>query len=264
MDSDKRCSIIVSSCDAYSDLWNPFFNSFFRHWGDCSFPIYLLTESKECEIEHIKTIKAGIDTNWSDRLKFALSYVKTDRIILILEDFLLRSKVDNHEVESCLSIAFKENINMLRLIPRPSPDKKDNEYENLGLISPGSKFRVSTQSAIWDTQVLNELLVPNESIWEFEHNGSKRSNSITKFYSVINPVLTYKHHVVERGKWFPWSSRYFLKQDIGIDLGAREVMNFFETSRWILQKSIGPLANRLPKAIRSLLKPFLLRIKIID
>ena len=110
---NKNCAVIVSSCDAYSDLWNPFFNSFFRHWGDCSFPIYLLTESKECEIEHIRTIKAGLDTNWSDRLKFALSYVKTDRIILILEDFLLRSKVDNHEVESYLNIASEENISAL-------------------------------------------------------------------------------------------------------------------------------------------------------
>ena len=153
---------------------------------------------------------------------------------------------------------------MLRLIPRPSPDLNNKVYDGLGMINPGSKFRVSTQSAIWDKDVLLDLLEPDESIWEFEHKGSIRSQKYDNFYSVFKPVLTYRHHVVERGKWFPWEALYFSYKRIGVDLSSRQVMNLFETIRWLLQKTLGPIANSLPKSIRSFLKPILKRLSLID
>jgi len=36
-----NCSILIPSCDKYSDLWRPFFTLFWRHWPDCPFPVYL-------------------------------------------------------------------------------------------------------------------------------------------------------------------------------------------------------------------------------
>ena len=98
--SQNKCEIIVSSCDAYSDLWTPFFNSLFQHWEDCPYPIYLLTEEKECNIENVTTIKAGKNTNWSDRLITASKELRTERILLILEDFFLRSKVKKINIKN--------------------------------------------------------------------------------------------------------------------------------------------------------------------
>ncbi len=260
----KKCSIIVSSCDAYSDLWTPFFNSLFKYWEDCPYPIFLLTEEKDCNIENVVTIKAGKNTNWSDRLITATKELKSERILLILEDFFFRSAVNSSSVNDLLNLSLKESIPMLRLIPRPSPDLNNKVYDGLGLINPGSKFRVSTQSAIWDKKVLLDLLEPNESIWEFEHNGSMRSQKYNDFYSVFKPVLTYRHHVVERGKWFPWEALYFSMTGVGVDLSSRKIMNIFETIRWLLQKTLGPIANSLPKPARSLLKPVLKTLHLID
>lgn len=260
----NTCSIIVSSCDAYSDLWTPFFNSFFKYWGDCPYPIYLLTEEKDCTVENVKTIKAGKSTNWSDRLIIATQELKSERVLLILEDFFLRSKVNSSSVSDLLDLSLKENIPMLRLIPRPSPDSNNKVYKGLGIINPGSKFRVSTQSAIWNSDVLLDLLEPDESIWEFEHKGSIRSEKYKNFYSVFKPVLTYRHHVVERGKWFPWEALYFYLKGIGVDLSSRKIMSTFETLRWLLQKTLGPIANNLPKKIRALLRPVLSFLKLID
>lgn len=264
METNKGCSIVVSSCDAYCDLWEPFFNSFYQNWPDCPYKVYLLTENKTCNREGIQTIKGGFNTNWSDRLITALSFIHEERIILILEDFFLRSKVDTSSVDSLLDLSKSEDIPMLRLVPRPSPDLNNHVYDGLGLINPGSKFRVSTQSAIWNADVLLDLLEPNESIWEFEHKGSIRSGKYDNFYSVLKPVLTYRHHVVERGKWFPWEALYFSRKGIGVDLSSRKVMNIFETIRWLLQKTLGPVANSLPKSIRSLLKPILKKLRLID
>ena len=260
----NKCSIIVSSCDAYSDLWTPFFNSLFKYWEDCPYPIYLLTEEKECNVQNVVTIKAGKNTNWSDRLITASKELSSERILLILEDFFLRSKVNSSSINDLLDLSLNENIPMLRLIPRPSPDLNNKIYDGLGLINPGSKFRVSTQSAIWDKDVLLDLLEPDESIWEFEHKGSIRSQKYENFYSVFKPVLTYRHHVVERGKWFPWEALYFSMKDLGVDLSSRKVMNIFETIRWLMQKTLGPIANSLPQSVRSFLKPVLKKLRLID
>ena len=39
-------TIIVNSCDKYSDLWYPFFELLRIQWPDLSYPIILNTESK--------------------------------------------------------------------------------------------------------------------------------------------------------------------------------------------------------------------------
>ena len=39
----QLCSVLVPSCDAYADLWIPFFALFWRYWSDCPFPVYLGT-----------------------------------------------------------------------------------------------------------------------------------------------------------------------------------------------------------------------------
>ena len=216
------------------------------------------------QVQNVVTIKAGKNTNWSDRLITASKELSSERILLILEDFFLRSKVNSSSINDLLDLSLNENIPMLRLIPRPSPDLNNKIYDGLGLINPGSKFRVSTQSAIWDKDVLLDLLEPDESIWEFEHKGSIRSQKYENFYSVFKPVLTYRHHVVERGKWFPWEALYFSMKDLGVDLSSRKVMNIFETIRWLMQKTLGPIANSLPQSVRSFLKPVLKKLRLID
>ena len=47
IDKNSQYAVVVSSCDAYSDAWKPFFKLFFKYWSDCPFPIYLVTNTRE-------------------------------------------------------------------------------------------------------------------------------------------------------------------------------------------------------------------------
>jgi hypothetical protein len=50
--TNNNLSIVVSSCDSYSDLWNPFFTLLKKYWiGIEKYPIYLCTESKKITFE---------------------------------------------------------------------------------------------------------------------------------------------------------------------------------------------------------------------
>ena len=42
----SNITVLVNSCDSYSDAWYPFFTLWKKYWPDCKYPIILNTESK--------------------------------------------------------------------------------------------------------------------------------------------------------------------------------------------------------------------------
>lgn len=253
--SQLNCSVVVSSCDAYNDLWGPFIKTFKKNWPDCNFNKYFITENKEIFDKDFKTIKCGLNKNWTDRLHYALSNIDDDFIILLLEDFFLRSRVDNQQVHYFVNYIKKNNLNMIRLIKRPKGTLLNSQHSSLMEIQKNDLYRVSTQGSIWKKQTLLNLLKTNESIWEFEINGTQRSTVYENFFCVKKDVLTYWHHVVERGKWFPWEVFYFgVIKKVKIDKKKRKTMSIFETLKWLTNKIFARFISKFPACIKKPLK----------
>ena len=253
--------IVVPSCDAYQDLWQPFFSLMFRYWPDCPYPIALLSNSLQFDHHRITNISVGGDkSDWSGRLSRGLSQVPTQSILLILEDFFFRTKVDQSRVAEAVRNFETLNAKCLRLIPRPAPTDTSNPsgFAKLGTITVGTPYRVSTQAAIWNKAVLQELLQSGESIWSFELDGSERSAKFdTGFFGTTDHVLTYRHHVVEKGRWFPWSAREFAKQNIGCDFSRREVMTPSQALKWTIRKSLSWPKSFIPWSLRRSARKFI-------
>lgn len=263
--SKLNCSIIVSSCDSYEDLWKPFINTFNKNWEDCDLKKYFITENKEFIDTRFLTIKCGLNKNWTDRLLYTLSTIDDDYIILMLEDFFLRSKIDNSKIHYFINYIQKYNLNMIRLIKRPEGFYLNINHPELMEIKKNDLFRVSTQTTIWNKKVLINLLEKNENIWQFEINGTLRSKSFNNFFCVKKDVMTYRHHVVERGKWFPWYALYFgLINRVGIDLKKREIMNIFETIKWLANKLLSVPLSKLPNYLKRPIKYFAKKLKIYE
>ena len=263
--SKLNCSIIVSSCDSYEDLWKPFINTFNKNWEDCNLKKYFITENKEFIDTEFLTIKCGLNKNWTDRLLYTLSTIDDDYIILMLEDFFLRSKINNNKINYFVNYIQKYNLNMIRLIKRPEGYYSNNNHPELTEIKKNDLFRVSTQATIWNKEVLKNLLEKNENIWQFEINGSLRSKSFNNFFCVRKDVMTYRHHVVERGKWFPWYALYYsLINRVGIDLKKREIMNIFETIKWLTNKLLAVPLSKLPIYLKRPIKYFAKKLKIYE
>jgi hypothetical protein len=247
--------MLVASCDAYSDLWRPYFAVLDRYWADCPFPIALVTEAKRPEFKGVKALRLGQGLDWSSLMVRALDALSTRYVLLTLEDFFLRETVDSARVLRLLEEVKKDSLNMLRLIPRPGPPRGRLKTSHYGLLPVNAPYRVSTQAAFWRVDVLRNLLVEGENAWQFEVNGSVRSHRYQGFASVWDAALPYRHHAVERGRWFPWAVLRFRYLDIAIDLRARPVMTIPETSRWVLSKLTAGVVTRVPRNVRSRLRP---------
>ena len=248
---NPECSVLITSCDAYSDLWKPYFNLFWKHWPDCPYPVYLSANHREFHHPRVKTLNAGSERNWTNQLRIQLESIDTPYVLMSLEDFFLRQPVSTAAVQQCLQALSDLNGHMIRLVRRPGPDRPVPGHPGIGSMDQGAPYRVSTQAAIWNRQSLLGLMQRDESIWAFEVSGSERSRHYaTGFYGVQKDVLRYGHHVVERGKWFPWEARTFGRADIGCDFQARGIMTNKEALRWCVGKTRAMALDLLPWRLR--------------
>jgi hypothetical protein len=221
---DLTCSVLVVSCDRYSDLWQPFFSQFWRYWPDCPFPVYLGVNQKAYSNARVRVIQAGEDRSWSGNLRFFLNQVDSRYVLPLLEDFFLSKIVRTGEIVHHLAALDGLQGTMLRLVPNPPPNSRIRDYSSFGSLHPLAPYRVSAQAALWNRTGLLGLLDDRDNPWEFESNATARSRMYPDgFFCTYRPLLPYRH-VVERGEWFWAAARFYKKQNIGCDFEARPVM----------------------------------------
>lgn len=241
----SEVSLLVLSCDRYSDLWQPFFTLFWQNWSDCPFPVYLLSNYQSCDDPRVTTLPVGEDVSWSGGLKQALTRIPTPYVMLLLEDFFLLSAVDTPRILACYNTLRQLDGDMLRLKPDPPPNHPVAGFSAIGQIDKDAFFRISTQAAIWRREFLLSLLQERESAWEFEVKASDRSRQISdRLYCTWEPVLDYSH-AIEKGKWFRWAAKRFGEMEIGCDFTRRPVMTVGESWQWNSVRISGQLRMRL-------------------
>ena len=101
----KDTSVLIYSCDKYSDVWGPFFTLFFRYW-DCPYQVYLATETEQCLIPEVKTINT--EGTWSERMQQAVKEIPTKFVIGMCEDMFFRRKVRQDIIDNCIMDMHKD------------------------------------------------------------------------------------------------------------------------------------------------------------
>jgi hypothetical protein len=221
----NKTAVLISSCDSYQDLWEPFFTLFFRYWPDCPYPVFLSTNHLKYDHPRVKTIRTGEDTDWSSGFRITLEQILHPYVIVMMEDFLPIKSVDTVKIESLINYMEKKKAGCLRLNPCPGPDKSCIDNQDVGEINKGSDYRLSLQAALWNKQILLELLLDGESAWELEINGTKRTNVLdVPFLSVAgDPAIPYFCTGVVKGKWVRGAVKLCEREGIEVDLAARSI-----------------------------------------
>ena len=259
IDIQNKFAILVVSCDKYSDLWNPFFKSFFRFWPDCPFDIYLLSNYKYANIPKVRNLLIDDDISWSDNLYKGLNKLKEDYVFLFLEDLFLIDFVETNKVLKIFKWILESNANYVRI--NPSAVKADKKFNELvGIVSKGTIYRTSTVLSVWKKAILLNLLKENESAWDFEIDGSLRSDTYDGFYATWGKYFSILNTVI-KGKWQRKAIRKLNSIGIEIDFNKREIMTFEETIKYYFSKQKSKLLKFIPSKYRRNLKDFILKGK---
>ena len=238
----KDCTLVVSSCDAYEDLWPAFFKILSIEWPNIECPIVLNTESKSynypgLDIRTFRMYHPGEKIPWSRRLRETLEKIESKYIIFMLDDFFLQGTVDTKRLKQCLDSMEQNNrIVSFCFMETFSSNVKDERYiqfERRPLIAP---YKLNCQAALWKRTSFIKYLKKDENPWEWETMGNWRTYRYPRdiFYSQIPngdyifPYI-YKANGINwgglalyRGKWYlPYVEPLFKKHDIEMNFSVR-------------------------------------------
>ena len=110
-----KYSILVNSCDGYSDTWPTFFYLLKKNWKGEVPTIYLNTESKQFNYPdldiRVLNLLPGKSKNiaWGERLIDCLQRIEDEYIINMLEDFYFESSIDVDIIDKCYDYLLVNN-----------------------------------------------------------------------------------------------------------------------------------------------------------
>ena len=221
-------SVLIYSCDKYSDVWGPFFTLFFRYWN-CPYQVYLTAETEQCLIPEVKTINT--DGAWTDRIRQAVEEIPTDYIIGMCEDHFIRRAVRQGIIEKCEEYMDKnENIACFNF-EKEYDWTNPSDYPGFGRKPNGSSYRKSCQPTMWRRKILLELLADSANPWMWELSPAPDDY---EYYIWTGPeeelVFEYGYHNnnwcgIMKGRWVAHDViPLFKKEGIDIDYTIRGIV----------------------------------------
>jgi hypothetical protein len=241
--SKTSLAVAVLSCDAYSDLWTPFFHCFTKQWSDCPFPVYLESNQIDRTFAGVKTIPVGRGGTWSQDLRRFLEQIPETHVLIFLEDVFLTAPVVTHKVSRYFDDATALNASYFRLRPVPMPDSR--VQAGIGRLSPDALWRTAAAFAIWNKSRLLDILDDRENAWEFDTGSFVRTRADPNFYCTYRFVFSFCHGV-QKGKWFPWSYLRMKWKGVPLEKNRRRIMNFREGLRSFVDLMITNIFQMVP------------------
>ena len=251
----RDMAILVCSCDKYEDVWKPMFEMFYKFWENCPYNVYLMTNNASFDHPKVKTLSTGDDITWSKAFRNALERIEEDYVLIIMEDYILQSKVKNNDFKIALKYMKNNEIDYFRIFPAPRPTIKYGKCGdfNIGKIEPNAPYRVSLQAAIWKREYAISIIDDKDSAWQFEHMGSKRSSRDgSKFISVWDKtprlMLDYYCTGVIQGYWIKEAVELCNKYGVEVDTTRIHIEPFkVRMKRLISVNYLGPIKNVIKK-----------------
>jgi hypothetical protein len=153
-------TILTSSYDGYSELWEPHYKLLFKYWPSLKnelgfIPIMLITNKLRYDDPRVTSLMIE-DQNWSKNLIEALKNIKTKYVFLLFDDYIVNGPVNEKRFIELLSLMEQRNGAYIEVIIDEGHFKYSNEKEKKPLIgiegviyrSKKSGCRNSLQAAI--------------------------------------------------------------------------------------------------------------------
>lgn len=225
-------SIIVYSCWKNRDMWKVFSQLFRKYWGNCEYPIILVTDifcgKKE---DYIFDQIVQKDATWACMIKEAIKQSNSPYVMLWMDDYLLCDYVKNSEIEKQLERMKRWNALNLRLIESPTCEEKFSQDSTLGLYKLGRAYSLSTQVGIWNAQQLSQIIRDDWSAWDFERRASLDKN-LTNVPILVSLDYTFPYEEgVRKGKWMVAGVNLCKRNGISIDESVRKIMSNFDMAK---------------------------------
>ncbi len=248
-DFKSSVALVVSSCDAFFDVWRPFYAFLEKFWGDCPLDGFLLTNELEVHSSWIRSIPVGKDRGWSSNLLFALRQITHPYLLYFQEDYFLTAPIDRLQLARDFAEVMETDADSLCFRARSESDPGFQPLnERYGVVPLDSDGRTRCQVTLWKRSALQSILREGETAWNFEARGSARTEGmqILSYHRRENAPIHYLMSAISRGLWMPKAIEFCRAYDVPIEPFFRPI---FSPHSWPrrLRRAIG--RSRLQRAL---------------
>lgn len=220
-----RMTMLILSCDKFSDLWEGHIKLLEENWSDRGMQTYIVTDSTtDRKFANAEIIVAEGLPEWSDRLKYALTFVDTEYVFITLDDYFLIRKVENQRINELIQMMDTEDIDYVRLFPHPKSATMGElqPYPKVSWINTNETYSVNLYSGIWRKSFIMKTTYESRSAWLYEVRLARTARECKAKCVVSHGKDFVILDVVRKGKLLHKAVGYF-KRNQGIYNGTREV-----------------------------------------
>lgn len=257
MELKNNLTMIIHSCDKFSDLWDAHVQLLEQNWGDRGIPTYILTDKpSDKKYDNVEILPAGEGKELSDRTAKALEVINTEFVLITLDDYFLIESVSSEKIGGVLDMMEAEHFDYVRLYLRPKCKRsaKIKKYGEVYSIDTSDRYCVNLYSGIWRKSFLEKTIRETKNAWQYEVSlpgiarevGAKCAMSNNREFVILD--------VVRKGKLLHKSNRYLKNHDLY--RGDREVISWW----YEIKLAIRTWGIRLmPKCVTRAVRDFMIR-----
>jgi hypothetical protein len=201
--SRHELTIVVNTCDAYHDVLNIFFHALNNYWPNCPYPVVINAESHtydyKAEVHNYFSITGEDD--WGDRLLSTLGGLDTDFVLMLYDDFILDSSLNNERIQEALQLLKSQAKAVVTYLINTSLPVDPKISENIFL-------PLQDKVNYCRRQALMSYTFIGDTPWAWEVFGSYRTWGDGNIFYSLNPIeddiYAYNHSkggAIYRGKW---------------------------------------------------------------
>lgn len=257
MEMNEDLSVIISTCDKFSDLWDANIQLLNQNWADRNADTFLVTDKPTSRtFENVTVVAAGEGTEITERLKTVLPLIKTKYILFTLDDYFLTQPIDNKKIIDDLNVMQKHRLDFLRIFVMSKKHLRNRKAVEIEkdiylLDNYAGDYIVTLYAGIWRKDFMEKTLTETLNAWQYEVSLTRKARELNARCADSRrgefPILD----VIRKGKVLTKARKYFNENPIY--KGNREDMKIkdewmiaFRT--WLREWLPKPLFN-LSKAI---------------
>lgn len=241
-------TMLIFSCDKFSDLWNTHVELLEQYWKDRGIRTIIVTDKdSDANFDNVEVFCAGASLEFSERLNSVLGQITTKYIFVTLDDYFLIKNVDSNNIEYLYNIMEKENIQYMRLFPNPrrATAKKMNNYNGIYWINTSDTYSVNLYAGIWTKDFMQQTIKEVMNPWQYEVSLFKTATELNARCAVSKNNEFIILDVVRKGKILYSADKYLKKHDIKLET-KREVHSL---KYQILEDTRGFILVHMPKKL---------------
>ena len=225
---ESKFSIIISTCDRFSDLWDAHIQLLNENWADRNVDTFLVTDKPtKRTFENVTVAAAGEGTEITERLRAVMPLTKTEYILFTLDDYFLTEKISTKAILKDIEDMEEQGIDYMRLSVLSKKNLKNRKAVEVAdkiylMDNWAREYVVSLYAGLWKKSFMEKTLHETLNAWQYEVALTKMARDVQARCAVSCrkefPILD----VIRKGKVLRKARAYFNKNPIYN--GTRETM----------------------------------------